>query len=150
MFFIPAPFPSLSHPCGQSSLSTLLSTSYMDVSLPGRPFTMAYTTRMVISLSGTSTTTSSRSDPRNTGIRDAWDHANTASPHTLPVVPPQKMMLRGVEITTAVNPATQAERIAPGSLFPSVPAAHDSNCHADSKAWSGRYTSVMVSPVVKP
>ena len=36
----------------------------------------------VISLSGTSTTTSSNKEPKNTGILAAWVAANTASPHT--------------------------------------------------------------------
>ena len=38
----------------------------------------------------------------------AWVAANTISPQTLPVVPPQKMTLSGVEISTATKPATQA------------------------------------------
>ena len=56
-------------------------------------------------------------DPRNTGILAAWVAANTASPHTLPVVPPQNRTFNGVEITTAARPATQAVMIAFGKLF---------------------------------
>ena len=70
-----------------------------------------------ISLSGTSTTTSSNKEPKNTGILAAWVAANTASPHTLPVVPPQNRTFNGVEIATATKPATQAVMIAFGKDF---------------------------------
>ena len=59
----------------------------------------------VISLSGTSTTTSSRNEPNHTGMLFACVTANNASPQTLPVVPPQNITFSGVEITTAANPA---------------------------------------------
>ena len=62
----------------------------------------------VISLSGTSTTTSSRNEPNHTGMLFACVTANNASPQTLPVVPPQNITFSGVEITTAANPAAQA------------------------------------------
>ena len=55
----------------------------------------------VISLSGTSTTTSSRNEPNHTGMLFACVTANNASPQTLPVVPPQNITFSGVEITTA-------------------------------------------------
>ena len=47
----------------------------------------------------------------------AWVAANTISPQTLPVVPPQKMTLSGVEISTATKPATQAVMSALGKDF---------------------------------
>ena len=92
-------------------------TSYRVVSLFGRPFKIKNTMISVISLSGTSTTTSSNKEPKNTGILAAWVAANTASPHTLPVVPPQNRTFNGVEIATATKPATQAVMIAFGKDF---------------------------------
>lgn len=72
---------------------------------------------MVIILSGTSTTISSKKDPSPTAIPDACVAANKASPHTLPVVPPQNRMFSGVEIHTAARPPPSAHIKDFGNVF---------------------------------
>ena len=100
-------------------------------------------------LSGISTITSSKKEPTATGIPAACVAANTASPHTFPVVPPQKMQFNGVEMSTATKPATIAVKNAPEnfSILPSLaitPTARPINKLVRA------YTKVIESPVVKP
>ena len=71
----------------------------------------------VISLSGTSTTISSSREPSASGSFAACVAANTASPHTFPVVPPQNRMFSGVETTTAASPPAHAVNRAFGNVF---------------------------------
>ena len=60
-------------------------------------------------LSGTSTTISSNKEPIPTDIPPACVAANTASPHTLPVVPPQNIIFSGVDTSTAASQPPSAQ-----------------------------------------
>lgn len=65
-------------------------------------------------LSGRSTINSSTAEARKPCEPIA---AKTASPHTLPVEPPQKIIFNGVEIQIAVKPASKPVRRMPGALL---------------------------------
>ena len=87
-------------------------------------------------LSGTSTTTSSKKEPKTTGRFAACVAANTASPQTFPVVPPQKITFNGVEINTAARPPAKEVSNAP-LLFHFAETCHNTNDKTNAKTCEG-------------